>query len=275
MSEPNFNVNFGHFKTLTEAQKDGIMQGRSAENTNKATKLWVDCLREYLDEKGMPILEEVCDAELPKLLSDFYTEVKKKEKSPNSKKKGTKKTKSPTVSDEEYKNSSLQCMRAALNRYFKEKRGLNIISNETFIQANEMFRGVTKEGRRKGRGSCDHKPPITPEDMEKLSNYFTENMRGPPNAKFLQEIVLFNIIYFMGRRGRENLRSMTKDTFNISIDGNGRKFIHQVITEHDKNHTESDFTPGNEARIYEQTGNLTATHVDLFSAYQSKSDIRQ
>ena len=114
-----------------------------------------------------------------------------------------------------------------------------------------MFRGVTKEGRWKGRGSCDHKSPITPEDMEKLSNYFTENMHDPPNGKFLQEIVLFNIIYFMGSRGRENLRSMTKDTFNISIDGNGRKSIHQVITEHDKNHTESDFTPGNEACIYE------------------------
>ena len=35
--------------------------------------------------------------------------------------------------------------------------------------------------------------------MSKLSSYFLENMKeSPPNAKKLQEFVLFNIIYYGG-----------------------------------------------------------------------------
>ena len=268
MSEATFDLNFGRFKTLSKTEKDEIMQGRSAGNTNKATKMWLDCFREYLAEKGLKPLDEITTEELPNILSDFYTEVKKKEKSPPKKKKKSKRPlkevncdteeldsqNSVYQEEEEYKNSSLKCMRAALNRYFKETKGLNIITNENFIQANEMFRGVTKKGRREGRGSSDHKNPINDDDMKKLSEYFETKMRGPPNGRHLQELILFNIIYFMGRRGRENLRQMSKKTFKISCDADGRRYIHQVISEHDKNHTELDTNQGNEARIYEQKG---------------------
>ena len=123
-----------------------------------------------------------------------------------------------------------------------------------FIQANEMLKGVAKVGRKEGRGSTEHKPAISEGDLSKLSEYFMTNMPGPPNAKYLQELVLFNIIYFMGRRGRENLRQMQKNTFQIQRDTDGRHFIKQVIDEHDKNHTENNTKPANEARIYECPG---------------------
>ena len=73
-----------------------------------------------------------------------------------------------------------------------------------------MFRGVTKKARREGRGSSEHKEAINEDEMNTLSQYFTKNMQGSLNGRHLQEIVLFNIIYFIGRRGRENLRLMTK-----------------------------------------------------------------
>ena len=63
--------------------------------------------------------------------------------------------------------------------------------------------------------------------------------------------MLFNIIYYGGRRGRENLRNMTQGTYEIAKDPDGRRYIHQIIKEHDKNHKENDFQPSNEARIYE------------------------
>ena len=75
-------------------------------------------------------------------------------------------------------------------------------------------------------------------------------MRASPNAKRLQEFVLFNIIYYCGRRGRENLRNMTTKTFEIKKDHDGREYIVQVIKEIDKNHCEEDLNPSNEARIY-------------------------
>ena len=117
-----------------------------------------------------------------------------------------------------------------------------------------MFQGVTKKGKREGRGEVESKPPIDEEDMDKLSKYFKKNMRGPPNPMKLQEMLFFYVIYYGGRRGRENLRNMVKNSFQINYDADNRAYIHQVIKEHDKNHKENDFQPSNEARIYETPG---------------------
>ena len=245
------------------------MRKRCAENTGKATKLWVDCFKDYLSEKNLPAIDLLTLETLPQVLADFYTELKKKEKSPKKKCSNSDineeqseasalnaKTKENTP-ECEYKNSTMNCIRAALNRHFKETIGIDIIKNEAFTKTNEMFRGVTKQGRREGRGDITSKEPITDLDMEKLSSYFVVNMQGPVSGKLLQEVVLFQIIYTMGRRGRENLRQMTKETFQIDEDPkDGRKFIFQAISEYDKNHTEKDTIKGNEGRIYQLPGEL-------------------
>ena len=183
------------------------------------------------------------------ILGDFYFSLRKKE---------PKKAKGPNTNENEdphYKNSSLKSGRAALNHHFKGTRGIDIISNESFIKANEIFQAITRDGKVKGRGETHSKLPILEPDMSKLSTYFMKNMTGPPNARLLQELVLFSIIYYGGHRGRENLRGMTVDTFRVESDHDGLKYIHQVIKECDKNHNEEDFTESNEARIYEMPGN--------------------
>lgn len=113
-----------------------------------------------------------------------------------------------------------------------------------------MFKGVAHKAKREGRGEIDSKPPIEAEDMEKIANYFKQAMDGPSNPAKLWQIVLFNIIYYMGRRGRQNLQKMTKDTFAIGCDPDRQHFIYQAVKEQDKNHTEADLNPSNEACIY-------------------------
>ena len=53
---------------------------------------------------------------------------------------------------------------------------------------------------------------------------------------------------------------MKKDTFKIDKYSDGRRFIHQVKKEMDKNHTAKDTAPSNQARIHEQSG----TFIFLF-----------
>ena len=132
---------------------------------------------------------------------------------------------------------------------------MDVIANQNYIKTNEIFQAVTKRGKDEGRGEIENKPAITDADMSKLSTYFIHNMQGPPNGNLLQEIVLFNVIYYCGRRGRENLRKMTKDTFKIETDHDGRKYLRQIIKECDKNHKEDDYSESNAARIYEMPGN--------------------
>ena len=254
----DFEAKLSRFKRTTEQEKLEIFEGRKPANTNRATRTWLTCFNEYLVEKQLLPEAQLSNDELPAILTDFYVDLKKKNVKKIAHKLGDSGKVIPqnNSDSEDYKNTSLKCIRAALNRHFKATRNIDIITNEKFIQCNEMFQGVTKKGKREGRGEVESKPPIEPEDMERLSQYFTKNMKSPPNPAKLQEIVLFNVIYFGGRRGRENLRNMKINTFEITKDAQNRQYIHQVIKEHDKNHTESDFQPSNEARIYEKPGHV-------------------
>ena len=42
------------------------------------------------------------------------------------------------------------------------------------------------------------------------------------------------------RRGRENLRLLTKESFAVQVDAAGKRFVCQVLDELDKNHRAND-----------------------------------
>ena len=74
----------------------------------------------------------------------------------------------------------------------------------------------------------------------------------------LQNKVFFELMLHICRRGRENLRDMTKSTFIVKVDGANKKYVAQDIDELDKNHRADimqDATIG-EGRMYETGGPL-------------------
>ena len=48
---------------------------------------------------------------------------------------------------------------------------------------------------------------------------------------------------------------MTKQTFKIATDPDGRRYLFQAVDEFTKNYTEKDTEKSNQARIYAQQGN--------------------
>lgn len=228
------------FKRKEKEDRDKIMEDRVNDNTKKVTKIWMKCFNDYLTERDLPDQDTISSDDLPKVLEEFYTELRKVD------------------GEQEYKTSTLKCIRAAINRYYKEHRSIDLLQDGRFVRSNEMFKGVTKKAKQEGRGETESTPPIEPEDMALLAKYFEENLSGPPNAIKLQQMVIFNTIYYMCRRGRQNLRPMTKETFQIATDASGKRYIYQAIKEQDKNHKEDDLSANNEARIYENTGNYMA-----------------
>ena len=89
--------------------------------------------------------------DLPEILGDFYFSLKKA------------KIKNPSDTGE-YKSNIMMCICAALNRYFKEHRGIDIISNPKFILSNENFQAVTRHGKKEGKGEIDYHEAISSED---------------------------------------------------------------------------------------------------------------
>ena len=126
------------------------------------------------------------------------------------------------------------------------------ISESDFQSSENMFKAVTCDLKRKGFGRVDHHPPLGEHDLKSLYSGKTVFYLGSPCG--LQQKVWFEIMYYLCRRGRENLRQMSKDTFQIATDDSGRRFVYQVIDELDKNHRENCKASVTEGRMYEVVG---------------------
>ena len=78
-------------------------------------------------------------------------------------------------------------------------------------------------------------------------------------------------MFHLIRRGRENLRLLTKQTFAVQADATGKKYVYQALDELDKNHRgkdQPDDSPG-EGRMYERP-NSPYCPVKTFELYLSK-----
>ena len=72
------NPNVGHFGCSNQEEKEKILEERTAPNTNKSTRTAIRCLLEYIAEKHLPALQDTVDADLPKLLENFYIDARTK-----------------------------------------------------------------------------------------------------------------------------------------------------------------------------------------------------
>ena len=122
-----------------------------------------------------------------------------------------------------------------------------------------MFSECPKNVRSSAKGQVEHHPEIEPEDMLKL--YSSIDINTPTG---LQEKVWLDVMLHFIRRGRENQRSMTVQTFEVGTDASGKRFVSQRSGEIDKNHGALDEI-ASDGRIYE-TG-TTSCPVESFIKY--------
>ena len=270
-SKTDKKSNKHRFQEKSDQQIEVIISKKNKDNTHKATKLWMTCFTEYLIEKDYPGPDDIDTLDLPSILEHFSSAVCKKPSNADvsSESESEQENNSPTTNTDasvlpaqkkkkNYKNTSMKAIRAAIARYYREKRSIDIMSNEAFLRANSVFTGILQVNKEQGLGNIQWKKEVSNFDLNILMNYFKASMAGPPSPNKLQDIIIFYILYFMCHTGRENLRFMTKETFQISIDPeDGRKYIYKAVDEADKNHTYNDTTMSNDGWIYEIQGDIT------------------
>ncbi|KAK2557443.1 hypothetical protein P5673_020169 [Acropora cervicornis] len=189
--------------------------------------------------------------EIAGLVDDFY---------PNARKK----------SGGHYKKSALSSIRFGLQRHFMLKREFNIISDPLFKQSNQLFEAVVVELKRhRGFAKVEHHEPILTEELAKIYSSYDPSS---PDPKSLQFFVWFSIMFHLIRRGRENLRLHKRQSFSVSVDRAGRKYVYQHLNELDKNHRQNDdpFDSSGDGRMYENTENPASCPVKAFELYLSK-----
>jgi len=235
------------FASRTDEDIEKLLNEKESKSTKSATKQAVKIPREFCLEKGVSAdFEGLSKLELNQLLKQFYANARKQDGS-------------------FYTKNTLNSIRYGLGRHLKKEKKFNIVEDPHFGECNQVFSASLVELKKNGYAKVNHHPEITKDDLVKLySSFDLTTPRG------LQQKCLFDIMFFLVRRGRENLREQTKTSFAIAVDSQNRRYVYQAVDELDKNHRENDSITDSitDGRMYEKPGPLCP--VRSFELYLSK-----
>ena len=127
-------------------------------------------------------------------------------------------------------------IRAGLNRYLtsdKVGKTFSIISDLVFKTANKSLNAKLKKIRESGTSKVKHHSSIQPKDIQKC---YDSGVFGDDSPLALLRVNWFNVNLYFGRRGRENQRKLTRNSFVFKKDASGVKFIEMAEDEKTKNH---------------------------------------
>lgn len=226
-----------------------LLDNKDAGNTKKITKLAYNVFGSIVDVAKA----EENASNLDKALAKFYAAAKRKDGS-------------------KYKAGTLLTFRQGLRRHYEEKLDLDIVNDKRFSYSTKVFKATLTDLRRQGLGAVKHHTPITKADMAKLYSSETHVFDVEAPTGLLNK-VWFEIMYYLCRRGQENLRCMNKSTFDISTDSTGRRYVYQKIDELDKNHR--DLTTGRvtQGRMYELPGKILLHICDMIKRRLDKNEM--
>ena len=228
-----------------------LLADKDSKSTSRLVKYSVLLFRNYLTDSGLdPNFESLSNEDLNTQLRTFYASAR-------------------TKNGKTFKKSTLNTIRFGLAKHMKQEKNIDISEHPEFKSSRDVYMAVLSDMKHKGVGAVAHNPPISQVDLVKLySDKHTFNTMTPAG---LQNKVWFEIMFYLCRRGKENLRGMTKETFAVSTDSSGRKFIFSKRDEADQNHIHSVMPDDtvDQARIYEIPGSSMCP-VLSFEKYISK-----
>ena len=121
-----------------------------------------------------------------------------------------------------YALKSFSSIRYGLQRHFLETRKEDIVHDKSYDEANTMFKAMLVHLKKEGKGTVTHKHPISREDMQKLYSHEDFSLNSPDS---LQKRVFFEYVYYFCNRGRENIRDVQKDDFELKGDSKGLRYV--------------------------------------------------
>ena len=185
------------------------------KNTSEQTTYFVRKFKSFLEVRKLPSCIETMPVKyLSQYLRLWYAKSKKTDGS-------------------DFAPATLICMRAAIQRFLTSSsvnREINIIDGQEFQLANATLKASIALFLRQNRGRDASTQAIDEEDLKLLSAYFN---RASPER--LQHEVFYSLIYHFGYRGREWLRSITKDSVKVCVDECGREYVDLLIPIQEKN----------------------------------------
>ena len=108
----------------------------------------------------------------------------------------------------------------------------DIIHDPELTSCGTIFITQCTRLKKEGYTKIEHHPPIDKLDMQKLHDSGVLNRKNPRN---LQWKVFFDVLFYLCCRSEENLRQLTKHSFEVKAATDGVKYIEKVANEFSKN----------------------------------------
>ncbi|KAK3599109.1 hypothetical protein CHS0354_016368 [Potamilus streckersoni] len=163
----------------------------------------------------------------------------------------------------------LRGIRCAIQRILMAppyKRAINIVSDEEFRPANEMFEERCKLYLKWNDAAPKHHPKIKKMDMEKLRYYFQPS----ESPEMLQHTVWFLLFYNFGKKRLEKWNCMNKGSFLIKIDGSGREYLTYNMSQSHLHLQDLSFWDNDEERVYGSNSDGSIDIIQVYKFYLSK-----
>lgn len=122
----------------------------------------------------------------------------------------------------------MKCIRAACDRFLRSPphcKQFFIIGDARLTEANQFLDAFAKDLRKTGKiAGVVHKKPITKQKIQRL---YECGELGPANSTDpaqLQRTVWFYVVFYFGRRGRENQRQVKSNILVFRKTPQGKKY---------------------------------------------------
>lgn len=248
------NEQFPELNEVIENELQRIEEEGIPDSSKAQMKRTVERFKTFLKNNN---LDDNIERVPPKILNNylrfFYSELKTKD-------------------GKFYAPKSLICFRAALHRYFSSpsvnRSDINILSSSDFSGSNRILKTMVGKYLSSNPKETEKYPPIEASDMVSIRNYFDRN-----SAKIIQEEVIFNLIYFFGLRGREILRFLRRNYFELKEDSTGKRYFSVCVSTLSKTAKASlspkEFETLSKCRMYENIDFPDECPVTCFSLHLS------
>lgn len=170
----------------------------------KQEKQHVEKLLSFFSEKNIQCnLNSVTDENLNNYLRYFYHELRRK-------------------NGGFYSPASLKCIRAGIHRHLTQTldRRVDIINGVNFASSNRMLKTMAGMWLSHGGEFTQH-DKIQDEDLETIFSSFHRR-----TGEELQNEAIFSLLYFLGARGREELKRIKRSDLSFGLDSDSVKYAY-------------------------------------------------
>ena len=226
-----------------------LLNGGLSKKSKHVIIQGLNLLAEYcrINNTNLATVEAMQSDQLDEFLSNFYANVRKADGSL-------------------YSKNALLTFRYGLQKHFLT-RGYDIVNNkQTFASSNAMFSAVIAQLKLEGKDSVQHKQPLTFEDLEAL---YVSHQLDTSHPEGLQNKVFVDVMIYLCKCGRDNLREMNRRDFQISRDSEGKRYV-SMSDKSSRNHQgHKSNGKRQKKRMYEMPG-FRQCPVSSFEKYLSK-----